>query len=122
MSKRPIKLICATTVPFLEDGELDRAGLPVLFRAIKDSGIEYVFTPGTTAEFPSLSDAERLEVIEAALKVFGADGVFAHVGAATARQAAALARAAARLGARRFAAITPYFVTAGPESTCQYYE
>lgn len=118
---RPIQLICATTVPFMADGELDVAGLGVLFRSILDSGVRHVFTPGTTGEFTGLSDEERLAVIEAALAVFGPEGVYAHVGAATARQAAQLSARARELGAMRLAAITPYFIKAGPTSIEDYY-
>jgi len=116
-----VKLICATTVPFTTDGELDRRGLPELFGAIRDNGIRYVFTPGTTGEFTGLSDDERVDVIGAAIEVFGPDGVYAHVGAATARQAATLAARAHAAGATRLAAITPYFVKAGPQSVEEYY-
>jgi 4-hydroxy-tetrahydrodipicolinate synthase len=114
-------LICATTVPFTESGELDVEGLPALFQSIKDSGILQVFTPGTTGEFTALSDDERIAVIEVALDVFGSDGVYAHVGAAAARQAAELAQRAQAAGATRLAAITPYFVKAGPRATEDYY-
>lgn len=119
--KKDIKVICAAVTPFTEAGELDRNGLPHLFRAIKESGIDAVFTPGTTGEFTALDAEERLAVIAAALEVFGADGVYAHVGAASGREAARLARAAFELGARRLAAITPYFVTAGPAAVADYY-
>ncbi|GAP53635.1 4-hydroxy-tetrahydrodipicolinate synthase [Arthrobacter sp. Hiyo6] len=116
-----IKLICATIAPFTEAGDLDRDGTNTLFASLKDSGIDYVFTPGTTAEFTSLTDDERLEIIRTALKIFGSDGVFAHVGAATTRQAVELAKRAREIGATRLAAITPYFVTAGPTSVIDYY-
>jgi 4-hydroxy-tetrahydrodipicolinate synthase len=118
---RDVKLICATIVPFTLDGELDVAGMPTLFRSIYDSGIRFVFTPGTTGEFTGLSDDERIKVIDAALAVFGAEGVYAHVGAATARQAVRLAKRAYESGATKLAAITPYFVKAGPRSVTEYY-
>lgn len=120
-SRREILLVCATIVPFLDNGDLDVEGLPTLFSSLAAAGVRHVFTPGTTGEFTSLTDDERLTVISAALAVFGSEGVFAHVGAATTRQAVRLARAAHARGARRFAAITPYFVTAGPGSVYRYY-
>ena len=114
-------LICATIVPFLEDGSLDAAGTETLFSWLKAAGVRHVFTPGTTGEFTSLTSYERRIVIEAALRVFGSEGVFAHVGAAAARQAMRLAHEACDAGASRLAAITPYFVTAGPQSVYSYY-
>lgn len=115
------ELVCAPITPFRGDGELDPPGVHRLFEVIKASGISHVFAPGTTGEFTALTDDERLRVIEAAIEVFGVDGVYAHVGAATARQAATLAIAASRLGARRFGAITPYYMTAGPRSVTDYF-
>ncbi|MDR1427705.1 MAG: dihydrodipicolinate synthase family protein [Bifidobacteriaceae bacterium] len=115
------RLICATTVPFDAAGDLDAAGLTRLFQGLAESGIGDVFTPGTTGEFTTLDDGERLAVIEAALATFGPPHVYAHVGAASTRQAVALARRARDLGATRFAAITPYFVAAGPTATADYF-
>lgn len=115
------ELVCAPITPFRDDGALDLPGVRRLFEAIKASGITRVFTPGTTGEFTSLTDHERLSVIEVALEVFGARGVYAHVGAATARQAVALAVAARRAGAQLLGAITPYYMTAGPRSVTDYF-
>lgn len=115
------ELVCAPITPFREDGELDVPGTRALFEAIRASGVGAVFTPGTTGEFTALDDGERMAVIECALGVFGADGVYAHVGAATARQAVALARAAYDRGATRLAAITPYYQTAGPVAVAEYF-
>ncbi|GAB3794309.1 4-hydroxy-tetrahydrodipicolinate synthase [Humibacter antri] len=117
-----IELVCAPITPFGEDGELDVPGTRVLFEAIGASGVHAVFTPGTTGEFTALDDGERMAVIECALDVFGADGVYAHVGAATARQAVEIARAAYGLGATRLAAITPFYQTAGPVAVADYYQ
>ena len=117
-----LRLICAATVPFAANGDLDVEGLPRLFGSLWTAGIRNVFVAGTTGEFTSLSDDERIRVISAALNIFGPEGVYAHVGAATARDAVRLARRAASEGAFRFAAITPYFLAAGPEAVCRYYE
>lgn len=117
-----LRLICATPVPFAENGDLDVGGLTPLFASLRAAGVRDVFVAGTTGEFIALSDDERIRVISAALDVFGPGGVFAHVGAATARDAARLTRRAAQAGARRFAAITPYFLKAGPRALRRYYE
>lgn len=116
-----LRLVCAVPVPFIENGDLDVPGLPMLFSSLRAAGIRRVFVAGTTGEFTSLSDDERMRVIDEALEVFGPDGVYAHVGAATARDAVRLTRRAARSGVIRFAAITPYFLAAGPESVYGYY-
>jgi 4-hydroxy-tetrahydrodipicolinate synthase len=115
------RLIPAVPVPFRADGELDDAGLEPLYRFLDDARVDGVFVSGTTGEFPALDDAERDRVLAAALAVFGPDRVYAHVGAASARQAERLAARAVALGARNLAAITPYYLPAGPRGLAEYY-
>lgn len=115
-------LICAPLTVFTEDGALDTASQHAFLDQLKNDGVDGVFTPGTTGEFTGLTDDERLAVIAEALSVFGPSNVFAHVGAATARQAVKLAIDAVGAGAVKLAAITPFFVTAGPEAVIEYFE
>jgi len=74
--------------------------------------VDAIFVAGTTGEFPALSDAERLSVIEVAVDSAGAERVIAHVGAPSGYQAARLARAARQAGVTRMAAITPFYLPA----------
>ncbi len=115
------RLVPAVPVPFRADGELDDAGLEPLYRFLDDAGVDGVFVSGTTGEFPALEDVERDRVLSEALAVFGPDRVYAHVGAASARQAERLAARAVALGARNLAAITPYYLPAGPRQLAEYY-
>ncbi len=115
------RLIPAVPVPFRADGELDAAGLAPLYRFLDEAGVDGVFVSGTTGEFPALDDAERDRVLTEALAVFGPDRVYAHVGAASARQAERLTARAVALGARNLAAITPYYLPAGPRQLAEYY-
>jgi len=112
----------ATITPFRSDGELDTEALAPLFGRLLDAGVDGVFVNGTTGEFVALDDDERATTVAAALDVFGADRVIAHIGAADARHAVRLARRAAHLGANRLAAITPYYLPAGPHGLRGYYE
>lgn len=114
-------LLPALPVPFTANGDLDVAGLRTLLRATRDSGVDGVFTPGTTGEFTALDDDERLTVIAEALAVFGPERVYAHIGAASARQAERLAARAVELGAVNLAAITPYYLPAGGRALIDYY-
>lgn len=114
-------LVSAVPVPFTADGDLDEAGLPQLYRFLDTAGVDGVFTAGTTGEFTALDDAERDPVLTHALAVFGPERVYHHVGAASARQAERLAARAVELGARNLAAITPYYLPAGPRSLVDYY-
>ena len=114
-------LVSAVPTPFTADGDLDRAGLRPIYRFLDDSGVDGIFTAGTTGEFLALDDAERDTVLTEALAVLGPDRVYHHVGAATARQARRLAERAVALGARNLAAITPYYLPAGPHALVEYY-
>jgi len=114
-------LISAVPVPFTVDGALDEAGLRPLHEFLDAEGVDGVFVAGTTGEFVALDDDEREAVVAAALDVFGPDRVYAHVGAASARQAERLAARATAIGARNLAAITPYYLPAGPRSLVDYY-
>jgi 4-hydroxy-tetrahydrodipicolinate synthase len=115
------QLVSAVPVPFTTDGDLDTAGLQPLYRSLDDAGVDGVFTAGTTGEFTALDDAERETVLTEALAVFGPERVYAHVGAAAARQAERLAARAVALGAANLAAITPYYLPAGPRALLDYY-
>ncbi|GAA4167498.1 dihydrodipicolinate synthase family protein [Gryllotalpicola koreensis] len=114
------RLIAAPVTVFGDDGELDLGATRTLFGWLRECGVDGLFTPGTTGEFTALEDGERLAVIEAALEEFGPDDVIAHVGGATTRQTLRLARAAQQAGARRLAAITPYYFPAGEEALLEH--
>jgi 4-hydroxy-tetrahydrodipicolinate synthase len=119
--KAPATLLSAVPVPFEAGGDLDEKGQETLLRHLNDIGIPGVFVSGTTGEFTALDDDERAAVLSAALAVFGADAVYAHVGAAAARQAERLTVQAVALGARKLAAITPFYLPAGPAALIDYY-
>src|SRR6476661_4942049 len=114
-------LLSAVPVPFQANGDLDAQGQETLLHHLKHTGIGGVFISGTTGEFTALDDDERAVVLRAALEVYGADAVYTHVGAAAARQAEKLTAQAVALGARNLAAITPFYLPAGPAALIDYY-
>ncbi|GAA4161366.1 4-hydroxy-tetrahydrodipicolinate synthase [Gryllotalpicola daejeonensis] len=114
------QLYAAPVTVFDGEGELDLDATRSLLGWLQETGVDGVFTPGTTGEFTALDDDERLAVIEAALEVFGAESVIAHIGAATTRQTVRLAQAATRAGATRLAAITPYYFPAGEQALSEH--
>lgn len=114
------EIIAAVAVPFTEAGGIDVGA----FRSNLDRMrplLDGVFVAGTTGEFPALEDDERISLFETALQSFGPERTVAHVGAASTRQALRLARQAASVGVRRFAAITPYYQPASVAGTADYY-
>jgi 4-hydroxy-tetrahydrodipicolinate synthase len=115
-----LDVITAVTTPFTDSGELDLPAARRLF-ALLTATTGGMFVAGTTGEFPALEDGERLALVEAALAEAGPDHVIAHVGAPDARHARRLAAAAVAAGARRLAAITPYYLPAEPAEVTAYY-
>ena len=119
MSAAPVVYSAVPTL-FGPDGELDPGANRALYRLLTGL-VDGMLVAGTTGEFPSLEDAERLSLFELALAEAGPDRVIAHIGAPDARHAIRLARAAVALGATRIAAITPYYLPARPDELAGHY-
>ncbi|MDW6061903.1 dihydrodipicolinate synthase family protein [Streptomyces sp. FXJ1.4098] len=113
-------VVTALTTPFTADGDLDLPAARAQYAfAARTTG--QLLVAGTTGEFPALSDGERMLLTETALAEAGADAVIAHIGAPDAHGAARLARAAVAAGARRLAALTPYYLPASPDELLTYF-
>jgi 4-hydroxy-tetrahydrodipicolinate synthase len=113
-------VLAAVPTLFDADGSVDLAANRALYAHV--SGLlDGLLVAGTTGEFPSLSDEERLSLVELAVEVAGPSRVIAHVGAPSAFQASRLAAAAAAAGATRLAAITPYYLPVRPDDLAPYY-
>src|SRR3979409_2683729 len=54
----------ALVTPFTRSGELDEAAVRRLGRRQIDAGIHFLCPGGTTGENPTLTDAERLRIVE----------------------------------------------------------
>jgi 4-hydroxy-tetrahydrodipicolinate synthase len=119
VTSAPVVLSAVPTL-FGPDGELDPDANRALYKLVAGL-VGGLFVAGTTGEFPALQDAERLSLFELALAEAGPDRVIAHIGAPDARHASRLAQAAVALGARRIAAITPYYLPARPDELTTHY-
>jgi 4-hydroxy-tetrahydrodipicolinate synthase len=116
-----LEILSAVPSLFQSDGSPDRTAQRALFDRLEPL-VDGLFVGGTTGEFPALTDAERLDQFTEALTVVGPARLVAHVGAASARQAAGLTRNAVAEGVTRVAAITPYYLPATIVGTLRYYE
>lgn len=114
-------VIAALPTPFASDGGLDLEAWRDLCDAIAASGVDGVFVGGTTGEFVALAPDERRALVEVALERCAGIEVYPHVGAASAWEAARLAEHAARSGATRMAAVTPYYFRASSPELNLYY-
>jgi len=114
------EILSALTTPFNADGDIVTAAFEANLQRLEPL-VDGVFVAGTTGEFLALEAAEHLDLVQRALQVFGPDRVVVHAGAPSLRQALALATAAAAAGARRFAALTPYYLAATPQGCGQFF-
>jgi 4-hydroxy-tetrahydrodipicolinate synthase len=113
-------VLAAVPTLFKADGSIDLAANRALYAHVNGM-LSGILVAGTTGEFPSLSDDERLSLLAAALEVAGPSRVIAHIGAPSAFQAARLAGAAVALGVTRLAAITPFYLPVSPDDLAPYY-
>ena len=98
----------AMVTPFDENGALDLDGAATLARYLAAHGSEGLVVAGTTGESPTLTDPERLALIEV---VSGAVTIPVVAGTTTNDTAHSieLTRQAAGLGAAGILAVTPYY-------------
>lgn len=118
----PPIVVTATPTLFTDTLQLNIEEIHKHLLWLKTSGVDAIFAAGTTGEFTTLTDGERLEILDLSLDVFGADRTYFHVGAPSAMQAAAIAREARLRGAHLLAAVTPYYQSAPEEEVLRYYE
>lgn len=120
MTRRDI--VTAIPTSFHRDGTLDLDGTRAIFEYVAGSGNEGAFVLGTTGEFPAVDDDEFARITLAALETLGPHmRVIAHVGQPSAYEAVRRVRVARDLGAREFAALTPYYLPATDQAVYDYF-
>ena len=98
----------ALITPFTEEGLIDWDALAILVE--EQGGVDFIVPCGTTGESATLSHDEHREVISFAVKqVAGRCRVIAGTGSNNTREALALTRHAAEVGADAALLITPYY-------------
>ena len=89
-------VITAMVTPFADDGALDVPAARRLARHLVDNGSHGLVVAGTTGESPTLSDAEKLELLEAVQDEVGSEAtVIVGTGSNDTRHTVELTRAAA---------------------------
>ena len=89
----------AVTTKFTEDDRLDHAEMERCFGLQMDAGCDGIIVAGSLGEGPMLSHDEKIEVLKTARKVAGKKPVLLTVNEAATREAAVIAKRAAREGA-----------------------
>jgi 4-hydroxy-tetrahydrodipicolinate synthase len=103
-------VITAMATPFTEDGALNLEAARRLARHLVENGSHGLVVAGTTGESPTLSDAEKLALLEAVKEEVG-DGatVVCGTGSNDTRHSVELTRAACGRGADAALVVTPYY-------------
>jgi len=103
-------VITAMVTPFTDGGELDLDGARSLASYLVDHGSHGLVVAGTTGESPTLSDTEKLRLLEVVLDEVGDRAtVIAGTGSNDTRHTAELSGRAARAGAHGLLVVTPYY-------------
>ena len=112
----------ALITPFTRSGDLDEAAVRRLARRQIDAGTHFLCPCGTTGENPTLTDAERMRIIEiVAEEANGKTPILAGAGGYDTRTLIALAAEMARRGATGFLSVTPYYNKPTQEGLYQHY-
>ncbi|WP_336644584.1 dihydrodipicolinate synthase family protein [Microbacterium sp. USHLN186] len=115
-------ILTAIPTAFAQDGSLDLEGSRAIFRYVAGSGNEGAFVLGTTGEFPAVDVEEFGALVEAAIdELADRMRVIVHVGRPSAYEAVRLTRIARDLGAREFAALTPYYLRSSDDAVLEYF-
>jgi 4-hydroxy-tetrahydrodipicolinate synthase len=103
-------VITAMVTPFGGDGALDLDAARRLARHLVDNGSHGLVVSGTTGEAPTLSDTEKLRLLEAVLEEVGDRAtVISGTGSNDTHHTAELSGKAARAGAHALIVVTPYY-------------
>lgn len=120
MTRRDI--LTAIPTSFRADGALDLDGSRAIFEHVARSGNEGGFVLGTTGEFPAIDDEEFRDLIAQASEIIAPTmRMVVHVGTPSTFESRRRVRIAKSLGAREFAAITPYYLPTSDDAMVAHF-
>jgi len=113
----------ALVTPFTRSGALDEAGVRRLARRQIDAGVHFLVPCGTTGETPTLTDAERVRIVEIIVaEAKGRVPVLAGAGGYNTHEVIEAAQQMARAGADGILSVAPYYNKPTPEGLFQHYQ
>jgi 4-hydroxy-tetrahydrodipicolinate synthase len=113
----------ALVTPFDKDGKVDEAGVRRLARRQIDAGIHFLVPCGTTGESPTLSEDERVRVVEiVADEAGGRVPVLAGAGGYDTKEVIHVAQRMKKVRADGLLSVTPYYNKPTPEGLYQHYQ
>src|SRR5262245_21263285 len=113
----------ALVTPFTRDGSIDEAGVRRLARRQIAGGIHFLCPVGTTGETPTLSDDEKVRVVEIVVEEAKDEGpVLAGAGGYDTREVVSLVKRMERAGAAGILSVTPYYNKPTQAGLYQHYK
>lgn len=111
----------ASITAYDASGRVDGAALQRVMTRNLGEGAAGFFVGGSSGECFLLTEAERVEVFEAAAAFRGKTNLIAHVGAISTAEAVRYAKAAMSMGFDFTAATAPFYYGFSPREICRYY-
>ena len=112
----------ALVTPFRRDGSLDEAAVSRLAKRQIDAGIHFLVPCGTTGESPTLTEDERIRVVELVVEqARGRVPVLAGAGGYNTKEVIHAAEQMGRAGADGILSVTPYYNKPTPDGLVAHY-
>ena len=122
MTKEIGRLLTAMATPFKEDGSVNYDGAARLAQMLVADGSDGVVVSGTTGESPSLSDAEKIELVRAVKDAIPGKAVVAGTGSNDTHHSVELSELAMKAGADALLAVVPYYNKPPQEGMYQHFK
>jgi 4-hydroxy-tetrahydrodipicolinate synthase len=108
--------------PFKADGSVDYGAAEKLAVMLVNDGSDGVVTSGTTGESPSLSDAEKIELLRVVKNALPDKSVVAGTGSNDTHHSVELSKLAMKAGADALLAVVPYYNKPPQEGMYQHFK
>jgi 4-hydroxy-tetrahydrodipicolinate synthase len=116
------RLSTAMATPFTTEGAIDWPQLEKLIEHLLNTGSDSIVVSGTTAESPTLTNEEKLDLFRFAVKqVAGRAKVIAGTGSNDTKSSSALSQEAEKLGVDGLMLVAPYYNKPSQEALYQHF-
>src|SRR3981081_2351729 len=122
MSVEVGRLLTAMLTPFKADGSVDYSAAEKLAAMLVADGSDGIVVSGTTGESPSLTDAEKIELVKAVKQAIPGKSVVAGTGSNDTHHSVELSKLAMKAGADALLAVVPYYNKPPQEGMYQHFK
>ena len=122
MSREIGRLLTAMVTPFKADGAVDYDAAEKLALMLVNDGSDGVVVSGTTGESPTLTDAEKIELVRVVKNAIPGKNVVAGTGSNDTHHSVELSKLAMKAGADALLAVVPYYNKPPQEGMFQHFK